>query len=507
MTRARTASLVVVVTVVSVALTWWASRSGVGISPDSVTYVAGAHGLLVGQGVVDIDGQALTLFPPGMSVLLALLGWCGLSLADAALIVNLASVAAIVLLSFVLARRALAADAPALAVSALVGLCAPTVSAASMLWTEPAFTAVMLALLALLTRAADRRSIGPLELTLGPLLVWAAVSLRYVGAVLVVVAMAGTWLAMKGRPRRALKALAMGLLAAVGPAALIVRNLVEGDGALGERYPGTQTILGAVQRAIALWGTYVTQVDLGWLTSLAGIVVAVLAGLGLVVMVRRRSPATVVGVFLVIYWAAIWWSQSTTRIDVQSDRLGYPALVPLIVTCGMGMQAVLGRLRARFPSRARGLGLSSTVLVAGFVVIVAVRGAVVATDLGASPRGYAATTISESTLAQAIAAVPKETGIASTDPWLAWWLRQGGIAMPIPPVAPNWPPERTAADLGRLQDAVRAGRVELLVYVNGSDPVLSEADLAQLGLETNRVADLPDGHVSSVTWQAAATGS
>jgi hypothetical protein len=48
---------------------------GIGLEPDSASYIATARNLLIGKGFISFDGQALTLFPPFYSILLALLSF------------------------------------------------------------------------------------------------------------------------------------------------------------------------------------------------------------------------------------------------------------------------------------------------------------------------------------------------------------------------------------------------------------------------------------------------
>lgn len=499
-TRAPVAGLLAAITLGSVVLVAVASRSGVGISPDSVAYVAGARGLLDGHGVVDIGGAPLTIFPPGLSLLLASLGALGVSLTTAGLVINLISVAAVVLLTFAVARRTLGSDVAALAAAALVGVAPATVDTASMLWTELAFTATLLLVLWVLTAAQQRGDLawGSVAALTG--LVWCAVALRYVGVVLILVATAATWMATKGRRQRLLRTAAVLALTSIGPAALVLRNLGEGAGALGTRYPGTQSPNGVIERSVGLWGRYVTQVDLNQWTTLAGVVVVALGVTGLVAAFRRYSALTSVAVLGVSYWLVIWWSQVTTRVDVESDRLAYPVLPATVILCWAGGMALVRLIERRRPKDRRIVLGCSAGLVVLLLLVTTSRGVWVAVTAGESPRGYASPTLRESPIARAIIALPAESGVAATDPWLVWWLRGAGVVVPIPPTEPNWPPERTAADLAVLKDRVRQGEVSYLVYLDGAEPALSIDQLRQEGLTTGTAEEIEGGRLIPVAW-------
>ena len=48
------------------------SRYGVGLSPDSASYIAAARSLLAGRGYLDYNGDPMVLFPPLYPTLIAL---------------------------------------------------------------------------------------------------------------------------------------------------------------------------------------------------------------------------------------------------------------------------------------------------------------------------------------------------------------------------------------------------------------------------------------------------
>ena len=72
-------------------LCWVGTRQGVGLTPDSATYVAMSRSLVGPDALVGIDGSAQAMFPPGYPSLLALGRGVGLDVLVAARIVGVVS--------------------------------------------------------------------------------------------------------------------------------------------------------------------------------------------------------------------------------------------------------------------------------------------------------------------------------------------------------------------------------------------------------------------------------
>jgi hypothetical protein len=486
-----------------------AGRQGLGLSPDSISYLAGAHSFADSGRMLSYTGEPFTLFPPGLPALLSVFVRIGVDPVTVALLLNAACGALLVLGIHWLARITLGSPLQALGVAAVVAVSPALVQNMSMLWTEPGFSVLVVALLIVLAGSArDQRGLSWRSMLLSAAIVWGATSFRYVGALLVAVVVVGAWLAGPARhpadatvgrstTARAGWALLAGALAAIGPAVLVLRNLLLGDGALGERYPGTQTIPGAVQRAVTLWGSYLLNVDEGTVRTVAGLGVAglLVVGAGLALM-RRASPMLVVVVFLALYWAAIWWSQSTTRIDVVSDRLGFPAFAPTVLVVWSAVIALVAEVANRAPRTTAVVGgLALGVLLASLTS----ASAQFAATAGREGRGYATAAAKDSALAAALAALPAGTGVASDDPWHAWWALGHGPAVHVPPLVAQWPRERVEGDLALLTERVTDGSVQYVAYFDGAEAAMTPADLAAAGFTLTPVATVADGRLYRIS--------
>lgn len=493
--RVRTGILILLM-VLAMGLVLVASRSGIGISPDSVSYVAAATSWANGDGLLTFTGEPLTLFPPGLPILLGSLGWFGIPLTGAALVINVLAAGALVLGAYLLGRIVGLSPALALGAAAMVAVAPAMVDNLSMLWTEGLFSVLVLGLLLVVARATRRRAGADWGTILGSAaLVWAATAVRYVGVTLVAVVLVGLWLAGRGHPGCLMRAVLATGLALAGPLLIVLRNLVVTGEPLGERYPGSQTIPQAMERAARLWGDYVVQAKDGPWPLLVGLLVLVLLGIGAFVGVRCRPEVLPVAVFLGIYWVAIWWSQGTTRIDVGSDRLGFPAFAPAVVLALVGAAALVGPVRHRLP---RTVTVASATVLMAVVVLAALASWRLATDAGEQGRGYAAEDRVRSPLGEAVAALPESSVLASDDPWQVWWWRQAGSVLPLPPTLRQWPQERLDRDRERLMVAFEEGRLGYVIQVTGAEPVLPSSEWLPSGTDLGSPRTYPDGAVLEV---------
>jgi len=92
-THSRAAPIIAILAVAGVALVLFATRSGIGISPDSTVYLDAARNLLSGSGFSVLSERTadlipLTHYPPLYPALLALIGKSGVPLASAARLFN-----------------------------------------------------------------------------------------------------------------------------------------------------------------------------------------------------------------------------------------------------------------------------------------------------------------------------------------------------------------------------------------------------------------------------------
>jgi len=194
---------VALVALCGVAVVLFATSVGVGVTPDSVAYIAAARGLLQGLGLATPrpEGHAspFVFYAPLFPALLAAIGSAGVDPLIGARWLNAALFAANILL----AASIIAADSgsivAALCGAALLLISLPLLSAHAMAWSEPSF--ILLSLLALywLSRyasAAPRRSAAAAGVAVG-----LAILSRYAGVFLIGVGLIVILAA--DRPRRA----------------------------------------------------------------------------------------------------------------------------------------------------------------------------------------------------------------------------------------------------------------------------------------------------------------
>ena len=115
---------------------WYATAPGLGISPDSTVYIGGARNLLAGRGLT-IGGAPLTHFPPLLSVVLALGGWCGPDPAVVARWLNVVLLGANVFLLGYAIQRTTGAVGPAVLGGLLTLVAGDIVEVHTWAWSEP----------------------------------------------------------------------------------------------------------------------------------------------------------------------------------------------------------------------------------------------------------------------------------------------------------------------------------------------------------------------------------
>ena len=505
MTTTRRRLLLLLLVAFPVALILVATAQGIGVSIDSVSYIATAKSFAAGNGLLSYDGLPLTIFPPGYPIVLGLLIAAGLSVNIAAIAINVLSVVLLVLCSYELGRRLLGSPNQALFTTAFVALSASTVRTNSYAWSEPVFTVLVLAALILLVIALERSSLGWRSAVAVALLVSVATTFRFVGIALVPVAMLGAYIVWRRTLRPTSAAVRSLLLAAgslLGFAVVAARNVTFGSGPMGERYPGSRTIEGGLATAFRALGESVAPSQTTSLTAFVGVVVVVLLVAGIwVALLQRNAPMLVVATFVVVYWAAIVVSQSTTRVDEAGERFAAPAFVAVVIlgayairelAAGAARQLEESELVAASKARA-------TFRVVGAVVLVGILGLSVMHGVRFARMGHQDGLVGFGSLDSAlIRAVAGAVGVASNDPWAIWWARQAGPVVDLPVSPTEWPQARVDADIERLVSAVVDGRVDTVVVFDNGRPFLPLDELAAHGLALIRSAEFTDGTLYSV---------
>lgn len=275
-----------------------ATRWGIGTSPDSVVYIAGARHLAAGLGFNMIlengEAQAITHHAPLYAVALALLDVFGLDPLQGARWLNALLFAGNILLvgyllSEVLPGRTAQALLAPLVGAGLILLPLRMVEIHSMAWSESLFTLLLLSGFWLLSRFIDNQSRSA---WLGSaVLIALAFLTRYVGVVLV--ATAGLSIVLFARlpmRRRLVEAVLFGLVSA-GPMALwMLRNSLLGGTATSREllfHPVDRQQLGAALTTLGSW--FQIPADSSGLVKLLPYLALGLVAL-LVVIARHRQP-------------------------------------------------------------------------------------------------------------------------------------------------------------------------------------------------------------------------
>lgn len=429
----------------SIVTSWWlavpagagmaavvaATGKGLSVSPDSVFYVGTARNLLDGVGFRPPPGlQALGHFPPAFTLLVAAVGRLGLDPLDAARVVNVAVLGAIVVLAG-LVLRSLTGSVPAALVGATLTAAAVdvlTFSGAAL--SEPLFVLLSAGCLVALAAHIDRRRSELLVVAAG--LGALAVLTRYVGVALVVTGVAV--LVRRGRGRRyhgAVDAAVFGVVA-VAP----VLGWLAWAGKVG----------GAGERAVAFHlfgGGYLAQAPrplarwiVPWPGPPAGPLLAVLLLIAVVLSLRRARPVaagsspsrlralpTLLAVFAASYVAVL--VANRLLVDA-SGRLDARFLMPLHLV------AILLAVPAAYRLRSHRV----VAVAAGALVLAQVAGGVSwtvggLTDDSVRRRGYTARAWSESAIVARLAGTDPALPVY-TNGFDAVFLLTGRTTRPIP---------------------------------------------------------------------------
>lgn len=344
---------VVAIAVVAMALAIWATRHGPQVTDDSANYLAGGRNLSGGRGYVSFDLQPMTLFPPGFSATLAVGDKVGIGAVDSARVLNVLAFGALVILTFMLARRHVRREWLAVAAAAAVGLSTPTLNVFTAIWSEPVYCVVAVGLILTLETLMEQRGRGVGLALAAAALASVGFAYRYAGHVLLVLPVIGiTMAAWRDGFKAVIRRLAPYVAAAVVvPLLIVARNLSEGSSAFGRRDPSSETLRDVVNdtmRTLREWvfGGIDAPAKIGNLAIAATLALIVV---GLVLAGRqgasggrpkRETFLPIVG-FTVLYVAYLWFSELSTAINDITTRLLVPVFAPIAVLVVVALDAVL----------------------------------------------------------------------------------------------------------------------------------------------------------------------
>lgn len=472
----------------------WATAKGPGISPDSVTYSYAAR-TFAGSGRLSfVGGGALTLFPPGLPVLLGLLAHVGIPVQTGGLAIGVVSVIAVIVTTFLLGELTIDSRLAACAADGIVGLSAATLAVYSMLWTEPLFIALELVVLLILSRAVCYQSLGPQAALSLVVLVSLATTMRDAGIALIPAVAVAVFLVFQatGWQKAVLRAMAVSAASCSGLAIVAFRNLLHGAAPLGPRYPSMVSFPSAMRETLKPLGSYLLASPLNRYDSTLGVVTAVLAVIGAITAVRRSNhPMVVITAFTGAYWVLLWCSEATTVIDPIDIRLASPGMVPSILLAAYAVVANFRRLRGTAVRRASLVALGMTA-----AIVIAVSGVSDVKTARVDARqgiGYNNASTLRSPLGLAVKQLQGWPGVASNEPTKLYWVTGRAPVAQIPVTGYDYPSEATAAELHTLREEISDGTVTYLAYFAEGMPALEPQQLARVGIRCSAVQTLADG--------------
>jgi len=383
----------------------------------------------------------------------------------------------------------------------LVVAAVPALSgAASMVWTEVPFVAVVLGCLACVGRSRDPRRLAAAAVLVGP-----AFLLRYVGLVLIPVGAVTVVLAAADRPwlRRAARGAVFVAVSAVVPVGWLARNRSVSGTLMGPRPASTSGLATNTRDAFVAMGSWVIRPVPSGLLLLVG-VVAVGAIAVLTVLAARRAdiepvwarpvsaagrdgdgsgPMTLVALatFSVAYAGYLVAARTVVEFDRLDSRLMLPLLVPLVV---LGAAAADGVARTWIPVERRPVvGRAAGVVVGVWLLSLLVVSANDARLQRRDGAGYAGRAYADAALLTSLRASPPECELVSNDPEGLWY--RTGLESTLGPAAGD--------QAGLAQLVARAGATPVcLVWIDEKrrDYLLDPAALgASVTLVEERRAD------------------
>ena len=312
------------------------SLYGIGLSPDSTGYIRLARDI-TDNGFRFLSERKAISQPPLYPALLALVSvLIGSDPLNAARILNVVSLAALVVIMMLTVRRVTSYPPIILTMGILSCFSIPLIRVSSMAWTEPVFILIVYSLLFLIS--TSRPSL-PIVLFVGFLTGLACLT-RYPGIILIPLIFA--YLLLSGSARM-LKRLKLAFAFAVIPSLMfglyILRNYAISSTALGSRAPS--------QTGFAWNINLATETFIAWflprrIRTFETALLALSCFIGVLLWSHRKRivreflnshrNVLIFAGFFVLYTAFIVWTSTTTAYDRINSRLlspVYPALLVL----------------------------------------------------------------------------------------------------------------------------------------------------------------------------------
>ena len=338
------------------------SLYGIGLSQDSVVYMAAAQNMAAGNGITSFNGTPVTLWPPLYPGIVALIGLLtGSDVVVVARYLNIILAILIVLLTGIYARQLRISDIPALGAAAITAWSFPIVATRVMAWSEPLFIVFVVLSLMALTRFITHHTVySLLFFTIAASL--AAVT-RYIGIVIIPIGFIVILVFSKARRlNRLIIASGVSLAATIPLLAVFVRNWVVSGSIMGPRHPPTITLFAntvETARVIAGWFLPSNLADNGFIV-LAGVLFMQLLLVAAFLEHRRtRDPQqsalllyVPILLFIVFYIVFLLISTTTTNLNLVNDRYLIPVFIPLMLLIFGSLSIILDEAQVRLSKAA-----------------------------------------------------------------------------------------------------------------------------------------------------------
>lgn len=345
------------------------SRHGVGLSPDSVNYVATARSLTARRGYASYDGRPYVAWPPLFPAVLAFGAVLGLDPVHGARLLNALVLGAIVLACGRLFIRTLRSRTLAV-IGAFAMLGGPLSGVCSMAWSEPLF--VLLTVLCLMAVAAFLEHQKPVALIIAATLGALCCLQRYAGAAMV---MAGCTALAAFPPRtpqwrRLGRAALFGAVAVLPVGLWMLRNYAATGTPAGGRSPSELSVWRNLARTVDVTTSWLTARDVPSGIRIAVVAIVAATVLGMSIRSRQRvSPAprtryfsvVTLGLFAIVFTAFQVMVSSLMALDRIGDRLLIPLYVPAVFFALLAADEALAALASALgrPRTARAIVLAA----------------------------------------------------------------------------------------------------------------------------------------------------
>ena len=356
-------ALLAVIALAGAAHLWFRTGEyGLGLTNDSLHYLAAATSMADGQGLRDAAGGPYLLFPPLYPLVLAGISRLGMAPVAAAQALNIAAFGLTALLAGLWLRRRVQSDLFAAAVTLMAVIAAPLLNTASYLWSETLFALlIVLSLMQLeLYRQRPDGTGGKLALAASASCAGLSAVTRYMGvaAILTGVVLLLATPKLPLRVRLAYAA-AYGVAASIPLAAYMARNYaVSGSWIVSPNRDATYTMGDALRDlasgVLRYWQVADTSVA-GWPGILwAGATLVALAAIAGVMLYRRRpgagrarrraaipgtstslAPALPFAVFAAAYVAILLLVVSDRAAQSIDSRYLMPIVTPLLLAAAL----------------------------------------------------------------------------------------------------------------------------------------------------------------------------